>query len=150
MAIPSRRSFLNIFWLSLGFVALIRGLVQSNIAQGCLGLLLLLLATMVKNEAVVWLYVAAGTCLFSIVRGRISLLLIGLAAMLLTAAWLTGSFLVEWIFSIPGIGKFFVTSVTRDRPRRRWSCRSARVCSRDSTAQGPAMMTKSIGLRGWE
>ena len=30
----------------------------------------------------------------------------------LTAAWLTGSFLVEWIFSIPGIGKFFVTSVT--------------------------------------
>jgi ABC-type dipeptide/oligopeptide/nickel transport system permease component len=30
----------------------------------------------------------------------------------LTAAWLTGSFLVEWVFSIPGIGKFFVTSVT--------------------------------------
>jgi ABC-type dipeptide/oligopeptide/nickel transport system permease component len=28
------------------------------------------------------------------------------------AAWLTGSFLVEWVFSIPGIGKFFVTSVT--------------------------------------
>lgn len=30
----------------------------------------------------------------------------------LTAAWLTGSFLVEWVFSIPGIGKFFVTSIT--------------------------------------
>lgn len=30
----------------------------------------------------------------------------------LTAAWLTGSFLVEWVFSIPGIGKFFVSSVT--------------------------------------
>ncbi|HAL62190.1 MAG TPA: hypothetical protein DCP08_07280 [Chloroflexi bacterium] len=29
----------------------------------------------------------------------------------LTAAWLTGSFLVEWVFSIPGIGKFFVTSI---------------------------------------
>jgi oligopeptide transport system permease protein len=28
------------------------------------------------------------------------------------AAWLTGSFLVEWVFSIPGIGKFFVSSVT--------------------------------------
>jgi ABC-type dipeptide/oligopeptide/nickel transport system permease component len=30
----------------------------------------------------------------------------------LMAAWLTGSFLVEWIFSIGGIGKFFVSSVT--------------------------------------
>jgi len=30
----------------------------------------------------------------------------------LTAAWLTGSFLVEWVFSIPGIGKFFITSIT--------------------------------------
>lgn len=30
----------------------------------------------------------------------------------LTAAWLTGSFLVEWVFSIPGIGKFFVTSIS--------------------------------------
>lgn len=28
------------------------------------------------------------------------------------AAWLTGSFLVEWIFSIGGIGKFFVSAVT--------------------------------------
>jgi len=28
------------------------------------------------------------------------------------AAWLTGSFLVEWVFSIGGIGKFFVSSVT--------------------------------------
>lgn len=28
------------------------------------------------------------------------------------AAWLTGSFLVEWVFSIGGIGKFFVTAVT--------------------------------------
>jgi ABC-type dipeptide/oligopeptide/nickel transport system permease component len=30
----------------------------------------------------------------------------------LMAAWLTGSFMVEWIFSIGGIGKFFVTAVT--------------------------------------
>lgn len=30
----------------------------------------------------------------------------------LTAAWLTGSFLVESVFSIPGIGKFFVTSIS--------------------------------------
>ena len=30
----------------------------------------------------------------------------------LMAAWLTGSFLVEWVFSIGGIGKFFVSSVT--------------------------------------
>ncbi|HDD25012.1 MAG TPA: ABC transporter permease [Chloroflexi bacterium] len=28
------------------------------------------------------------------------------------AAWLTGSFMVEWVFSIGGIGKFFVTGVT--------------------------------------
>lgn len=28
------------------------------------------------------------------------------------AAWLTGSFLVEWVFSIGGIGKFFVSAVT--------------------------------------
>jgi ABC-type dipeptide/oligopeptide/nickel transport system permease component len=28
------------------------------------------------------------------------------------AAWLTGSFMVEWVFSIGGIGKFFVTAVT--------------------------------------
>ena len=28
------------------------------------------------------------------------------------AAWLTGSFLVEHIFSIGGIGRFFVTAVT--------------------------------------
>lgn len=30
----------------------------------------------------------------------------------MTAAWLTGSFMVEWVFSIGGIGKFFVTAVT--------------------------------------
>jgi len=30
----------------------------------------------------------------------------------LMAAWLTGSFLVEWVFSIGGIGKFFVSAVT--------------------------------------
>ncbi len=30
----------------------------------------------------------------------------------LAAAWLTGSFLVEWVFSIAGIGKFFVTSIS--------------------------------------
>jgi ABC-type dipeptide/oligopeptide/nickel transport system permease component len=30
----------------------------------------------------------------------------------LMAAWLTGSFLVEWVFSIGGIGKFFVSGVT--------------------------------------
>jgi len=29
----------------------------------------------------------------------------------LTAAWLTGSFMVEWVFSIPGIGRFFITSI---------------------------------------
>jgi len=28
------------------------------------------------------------------------------------AAWLTGSFMVEWVFSIGGIGKFFITAVT--------------------------------------
>ena len=28
------------------------------------------------------------------------------------AAWLTGSFMVEWVFSIGGIGKFFISSVT--------------------------------------
>lgn len=28
------------------------------------------------------------------------------------AAWLTGSFMVEWVFSIGGIGKFFVSAVT--------------------------------------
>ncbi len=28
------------------------------------------------------------------------------------AGWLTGSFMVEWVFSIGGIGKFFITSVT--------------------------------------
>ncbi|MEW6566857.1 MAG: ABC transporter permease [Chloroflexota bacterium] len=30
----------------------------------------------------------------------------------LMAAWLTGSFMVEWVFSIGGIGKFFVSAVT--------------------------------------
>jgi ABC-type dipeptide/oligopeptide/nickel transport system permease component len=30
----------------------------------------------------------------------------------LMAAWLTGSFIIEHIFSIPGIGRFFVTSIT--------------------------------------
>jgi len=30
----------------------------------------------------------------------------------LMAAWMTGSFLVEHVFAIPGIGKFFITSVT--------------------------------------
>jgi ABC-type dipeptide/oligopeptide/nickel transport system permease component len=30
----------------------------------------------------------------------------------LMAAWLTGSFIIESIFSIPGIGRFFVTSIT--------------------------------------
>ena len=30
----------------------------------------------------------------------------------LMAAWLTGSFIIETIFSIPGIGRFFVTSIT--------------------------------------
>jgi ABC-type dipeptide/oligopeptide/nickel transport system permease component len=29
----------------------------------------------------------------------------------LMAAWLTGSFIIEHIFSIPGIGRFFVTSI---------------------------------------
>ncbi len=28
------------------------------------------------------------------------------------AAWLTGSFMVEWVFSIGGIGKFFISAVT--------------------------------------
>jgi ABC-type dipeptide/oligopeptide/nickel transport system permease component len=28
------------------------------------------------------------------------------------AAWLTGSFIIETVFSIPGIGRFFVTSIT--------------------------------------
>jgi len=32
----------------------------------------------------------------------------------LMAAWLTGSFIIETIFSVPGIGRFFVTSI-RDR-----------------------------------
>jgi len=30
----------------------------------------------------------------------------------LMAAWLTGSFIIETVFSIPGIGRFFVTSIT--------------------------------------
>lgn len=30
----------------------------------------------------------------------------------LMAAWLTGTFLVEWVFSIPGIGKMYVTSIS--------------------------------------
>ncbi len=30
----------------------------------------------------------------------------------LMAAWLTGSFIIETIFSVPGIGRFFVTSIT--------------------------------------
>jgi ABC-type dipeptide/oligopeptide/nickel transport system permease component len=30
----------------------------------------------------------------------------------LMAAWLTGSFIIEYIFSVPGIGRFFVTSIT--------------------------------------
>lgn len=30
----------------------------------------------------------------------------------LMAAWLTGSFMVEWVFSIGGIGKFFITAVS--------------------------------------
>ncbi len=35
----------------------------------------------------------------------------------LTAALVTGSFIVEYIFSIPGMGKFFITAVTnRDYP----------------------------------
>jgi oligopeptide transport system permease protein len=28
------------------------------------------------------------------------------------AAWLTGTFFVEWVFAIPGIGKFYITAVT--------------------------------------
>jgi ABC-type dipeptide/oligopeptide/nickel transport system permease component len=28
------------------------------------------------------------------------------------AAWLTGTFFVELVFAIPGIGKFFITAVT--------------------------------------
>jgi hypothetical protein len=79
----------------LGFVALIRGLLQRNMVQGCLGLLLLFLATMVKNEAVVWLYVAAGTCLLSYLRVRTSLLLMGLAVGLLALAWITGYTYIE-------------------------------------------------------
>ena len=35
----------------------------------------------------------------------------------ITAALVTGSFIVEYIFSIPGMGRFFVTAVTnRDYP----------------------------------
>jgi ABC-type dipeptide/oligopeptide/nickel transport system permease component len=35
----------------------------------------------------------------------------------LTAALVTGSFVVEFIFSVPGMGKFFITAVTnRDYP----------------------------------
>jgi len=35
----------------------------------------------------------------------------------LTAALVTGSFVIEFIFSVPGMGKFFVTAVTnRDYP----------------------------------
>ncbi|MCK4471506.1 MAG: ABC transporter permease [Anaerolineae bacterium] len=30
----------------------------------------------------------------------------------LMAAWLTGSFIIETVFSVPGIGRFFVTSIT--------------------------------------
>lgn len=30
----------------------------------------------------------------------------------LLAAWLTGTFFVEHVFAIPGIGKFFITAVT--------------------------------------
>ena len=29
----------------------------------------------------------------------------------LMAAWLTGSFIIETIFSVPGIGRFFVSSI---------------------------------------
>jgi ABC-type dipeptide/oligopeptide/nickel transport system permease component len=29
----------------------------------------------------------------------------------LMAAWLTGSFIIETIFAVPGIGRFFVTSI---------------------------------------
>jgi ABC-type dipeptide/oligopeptide/nickel transport system permease component len=35
----------------------------------------------------------------------------------LTAALVTGSFVIEFIFSVPGMGRFFVTAVTnRDYP----------------------------------
>ena len=35
----------------------------------------------------------------------------------LTATFVTGSFVVEYIFSIPGMGRFFITAVTnRDYP----------------------------------
>ena len=35
----------------------------------------------------------------------------------LTAALLTGSFVVEYVFAIPGMGRFFITAVTdRDYP----------------------------------
>jgi ABC-type dipeptide/oligopeptide/nickel transport system permease component len=35
----------------------------------------------------------------------------------LTAALLTGSFVIEYLFAIPGMGRFFITAVTdRDYP----------------------------------
>lgn len=54
-----------------------------------------------------------------LLRHALSLSLIPMVTVLgpLTAALLTGSFVVEYVFAIPGMGRFFITAVTdRDYP----------------------------------
>jgi hypothetical protein len=86
-------------FVGLGFVALIRGLIESNRYLVALGLLMAALAIMVKMEGLVWCVAAA--CLYLLLtRPRPTIATAALIMIMALIAWLTGLTSVE----LPGLG----------------------------------------------
>jgi hypothetical protein len=79
----------------LGFVALIAGLGARQLPQLVLGLLMLALAMLAKEEAVVWLYAAALTIMIVALPSRVLLGSLAVLIIALLVAGITGTTYIE-------------------------------------------------------
>lgn len=84
----------------LGFVSLLRGSVQHSGFGVALGLLMVTIGTVVKNEGMVWLYAAIAFMVLSAVTRRALVTMIAMALILGFLAWLTGTTSID----LPGLG----------------------------------------------
>lgn len=84
----------------LGFVSLLRGSIQHSGFGVALGLLMVAIGAVVKNEGMVWLYVAIAFMVLSVASRRALITIITLALILGCLAWLTGTTSMD----LPGLG----------------------------------------------
>jgi hypothetical protein len=87
----------------LGFLALIRGLIEENKMQLAFGLALVAMSMLVKNEGAVWFYSALLLIFIANVRPRISLICLGVISLLFLISFAFGISYIE-LPLVGGIG----------------------------------------------